>query len=378
MMINAQRITEEFAHLASIASPSGREGEIAHYLVERFSRLGAAVIVDDAAERAGSQSGNIIARLAGTREGEPVLLSAHMDTVEPAEGVKPLLIDGVFTSAGETILGADDKAGIAEIIEALEVLREEGIKHPPIEVVITVCEETGLSGAKALDPELLTARRGFALDTSGVDLLIHKAPSANKLRIEIIGRESHAGISPEKGLSAIAIASHAIATMRLGRIDEETTANIGTVQGGQAVNIVPRKVVIEGEARSHNASKLSVQTAHMIDCFREAARLNSKEIDGRVVEAEVRVEILSDYPLMAVSRNAPVVALAETAASHLGRRLEVRAAGGGSDANIFNSHGIETVILGTGMTAVHSVEESVRVDDMVSVAELLVEILRVA
>lgn len=377
-MINAQRITEEFARLASIASPSGREGEISRYLVERFRRLGAEVLVDDAAQRAGSESGNLIARLAGTREGEPILLSAHMDTVEPADGVKPLLTDGVFTSAGETILGADDKAGIAEIIEAIEVLRETQIGHPPIEVVITVCEETGLSGAKALDPTLLAARRGLALDTSGVDLLIHKAPCANKLRIEVIGRESHAGISPEKGLSAIEIASRAIAAMRLGRIDDETTANIGAIRGGQAVNIVPRRVVVEGEARSHSVEKLAAQTAHMSECFREAARLGAKQIDGQPVEAEVRIEILSDYPLMAVPRNAPVITLVETAASRLGRSIEVRAAGGGSDANIFNAHGIETVILGTGMTAVHSVNESVRVDDMVSVAQLLVETLRIA
>lgn len=375
-MIDSRRITEEFARLAAIASPSGREGEIARYLAGRFRRLGAEVFFDDAGESAGSQSGNLIARFPGTRPGAPLMLSAHMDTVEPADGVRPVLKDGVFTSAGETILGADDKAGIAEIIEALEVVREEGIPHPPLEVVVTVCEEIGLAGAKALDPRLLSARRGFALDTSGVDLLIHRAPCANKLRFEVLGRESHAGIAPEKGVSAIEVAARAVAAMRLGRIDEETTANIGTIRGGQATNIVPRRVVIEGEARSHDPEKLARQTEHMISSFEEAARQLEREIDGETVRAEVRSEVLSDYPLMAVPREAPVIRLAEEAAARLGRTLEVKGAGGGSDANIFNGHGIETVILGTGMTRVHSVEESVAVEDMVKVAELLVEIIR--
>lgn len=377
-MIDTHRIAQEFARLASIASPSGREGEIGLYLADRFRLLGADVYFDDAGPRAQSQSGNMIARLPGTRPGDPLMLSAHMDTVEPAEGVRPVLKEGVFTSAGDTVLGADDKAGIAEIIEALEVVREQGIPHPPLEIVITVCEEIGLVGAKELDPGLLTARRGYALDTSGVDLLIHRAPCANKMRLEVVGRESHAGIAPEKGISAIEVASRAIAAMRLGRIDEETTANIGTVHGGQASNIVAKRVVVEAEARSHDAGKLARQTEHMVSCFEEAARQSEREIDGELVRAEVHSEVVSDYPLMAVPRQSPVIRLAEEAAGRLGRTLEVKGAGGGSDANIFNGRGIETVILGTGMTRVHSVEESVRVDDMVKVAELLVEIIRSA
>ena len=377
-MINRQRLSEEFARLAAISSPSGREGEISRYLAERFLRLGAQVRFDEAGPAAGSESGNLIASFPGRREGEPLMLSAHMDTVEPADGVKPVLRDGVFTSAGDTVLGADDKAGIAEIIEALEVVREQEIGHPPLEVIITVCEEVGLMGAKQLDPSLIAARRGYALDTSGVDLLIHRAPCANKLRFEITGRESHAGIAPEKGVSAIEVAARAIAAMRLGRVDEETTANIGTIRGGQATNIVAKKVIIEGEARSHDREKLARQSEHMVACFHEAARESARKIDGERVEAQVEVEVLSDYPLMDVPRNAPVITLAEKAAARLGRRMEVRAAGGGSDANIFNGHGIETVILGTGMTRVHSVEESVSVEDMVRVSELLVEIIREA
>jgi tripeptide aminopeptidase len=378
-MINRERLIAEFAALAAIASPSFREGAIARYLGERLQRLDAEVQSDDAGERCGGQAGNLIATIAARgKESAPLMLSAHMDMVEPADGVVPVLADGVFTSAGETTLGADDKAGIAEIIEALEVVREQGIAHGPLEIVITIAEEVGLVGAKLLDPARLRARRGYALDTSGVDLLINQAPCANKITFEITGLEAHAGIAPEKGISAIEVAARGIARMRLGRIDAETTANIGTIRGGQATNIVAKSVLIDAEARSHDPDQLLRQTEHMVACFEEAARELERHIDGRPLRAEVRSEIVSDYPRMAVPRDAGIVRLAEAAARRLGRTMEVRAAGGGSDANIFNGHGIETVILGTGMSQVHTVNEFVRVDDMVSVAELLVEIIREA
>ncbi|KIH76480.1 peptidase T-like protein [Geoalkalibacter ferrihydriticus] len=376
-MINHTRISEEFARLAAIASPSFGEGEISRYLRERLTRLGGEVKFDDAGARIGSESGNLVAYFPSQgRDCAPFMLSLHMDMVEPAMGVVPVLCDGVFTSAGDTVLGADDKAGIAEVIEALEVMHEQGIARGPVEVVITVCEEVGLLGAKHLDFSLIKSRRGLALDTSGVDLAIHRAPAGNKLRIEVIGREAHAGISPEKGLSAIEVTARAIARMRLGRVDEETTANIGTIHGGQAINIVPRQVVVEGEARSHDPQRLEAQTEHMIQCFQDAARELRREIEGVLVAPEVRWEIISDYPMMNVPLDAPMVALIREAAAALGQPLTVRSAGGGSDANIFNAQGIETLILGTGMTNVHTVDESVSVADMARVTELLVETLR--
>lgn len=376
-MINTERLSAEFFRLAAIPSPSRREGEIARYLCDRFRTLGAEVALDQAGEAAGSESGNLFARLPATGgAAEALMFSVHMDTVEPAAGVKPVLRDGVFTSAGETILGADDKAGIAELIEALEVVREQQIPHGPLEVVVTICEEMGLVGAKHFDCRPLTARRGIALDTSGVDLVIHRAPCANKLRFAVTGRESHAGIAPEKGISAIAVAAQAVAGMRLGRIDGETTANIGTIAGGQAINIVPRQVVVEGEARSHDPQKLALQTEHMVECFEKAAAASGRLIGGQLVQAEVRCEVTADYPVMHVPLEAPVLGLLREAATGLGRSLEVQAAGGGSDANIFNERGIETVILGTGMSQVHSTEEFVRLADMVQVSELLVEVIR--
>lgn len=378
-MIDTERLAAEFARQAAISSPSFREGEIARYLTERFRRMGAEVFMDGAGEKVGGESGNLIAAFpASGKEGDPLMLSVHMDTVGPAEGVVPLLKDGVFTSAGENILGADDKAGIVEIIEALEVVREQNIPHGPIEVVVTVCEEVGLLGAKHLDLSRVRARRGIALDTSGVDLLIHRAPAANKMRFEVTGREAHAGIAPEKGISAIQVAAAAVAAMRLGRIDGETTANIGTIEGGQATNIVPRKVVLEGEARSHDPEKLARQTEHMVSCLGEAARKLTRELDGKPFVPEVKTEIVADYPAMSVPLEGSIIRLVREASARLQRPLEIQAAGGGSDANIFNGHGIETVILGTGMTNVHSADECVRVEDMARVAELLVEVIRLA
>ena len=376
-MINHRRLAEEFMNLARIASPSYREGEISDYLTRRFRELGADVVMDDAGGRIGAQSGNLLCTIpASGRDSDPFMISVHMDTVEPADGVQPVLRDGVFTSAGETILGADDKAGIAEIIEAVEILRERQIPHGPIEVVVTVCEEVGLLGAKHLDLARLRSRRGLALDTSGIDLAIHRAPCANKISFEILGREAHAGIAPEQGISAVQIAARGIERMRLGRIDAETTANIGRISGGQAINIIPRRVQLEGEARSHDPEKLQRQTEHMIACFRDAAAEAACVIDGVPVEPQVSYEIIADYPVMHVPRDSALLRLLEEASAEIGRPLEIRAAGGGSDANIFNGYGIETVILGTGMTNVHTVDESVSVADMAAVAALLVEVLR--
>jgi len=376
-MINETRMIEEFTRQAVIASPSYQEAEMARYLEGRFKSLGGDVRFDDTGAQLGGQVGNLIARFPATgRKTSPLMLSVHMDTVSPCAGVRPVLREGVFYSAGETVLGADDKAGIVEIVEALEVLRENAIPHGPIEVVVTVCEEVGLVGAKHLDLSLVEAKRCLALDTNGVDRLIHRAPGANKLRIEITGREAHAGIAPEQGVSAIEVAARAIAGLPLGRIDAETTANLGTIHGGVATNIVPRTVVLEGEVRSHNAEKLQRRTEAVLESFRRAAGDLTRQVDGEQVTAQVECRVLADYPIMHVPKDAEIVRLVEAAAGALGRPLEVAMAGGGSDANIFNQQGIETVILGTGMTCVHTVDESVAVADLARVASLLVEVVR--
>ncbi len=334
---------------------------------------------DNAAVTTGGETGNLIAFFPGTgRDVEPLLFSVHMDTVEPGGQVQPVLRDGVFYSAGDTVLGADDKAGIAELIEALEVVRDEKITHGPLEIVVTIAEEIGLVGAKHLDYAMLSARRGFALDTEGVGWMVLQAPGANHLQIEIEGIAAHAGMAPEMGLSAIQTAALAIGQMRLGRIDHETTANIGRIDGGVARNIVPQRVTIVGEARSHDPHKLAAQTEHMLDCFEKAAEQMATTISGARLRPQIKADVRADFPSMSIAEDAPVVCLAKAAAEVSGQHLEVRLGGGGSDANIFNGHGIETIILATGMNKVHSHEEHVALADMVSVAKLLVEIIRLA
>ncbi len=375
-MINSQRIADEFARQAGIDSPSYQEAKIAVYLEERLRQLGATIEYDTAGAKIGSQSNNLIARLPGSKAGSPFLLSVHMDTVTPAENVQPVLNDGVFTSAGETILGADDKAGIVEMIEAIEVLKEQNIPHVPLEIVITVCEEQGLLGAKNLDFSLIKAKRGVALDTTGVDIVINRAPAANRFTVEIFGHEAHAGVCPEQGISAIEIAARAIARMPLGRIDKETTANIGTINGGLASNIVAKQVSLHGEVRSHSGDMLRQQTEAIVNALEEEVERATIVVNDETKRASLRLELREDFPLMQVAEDTPLLQLIREAGEAIGRPQQIRAAGGGSDANIYNGQGIDMVILATGMDKVHTVNEQVTVADMVKVSELLVEIIR--
>jgi len=377
-MINQGRICAEFARQAAIESPSYQEKLMAEYLKERFAALGASVKEDRAGSQIGSQSNNLIFGLPGTKAGPPLMLSVHMDTVGPTAGLVPVLEDGVFRSQGDTILGADDKSGIAEIIEALEVVREEKIPHVPLEIVVTVCEEMGMLGAKHLDFSLLEARRGLALDTTGAEHVIHRAPAAKRIQVVITGKAAHAGVAPENGISAIVIAAKAIAAMQLGRIDAETTANIGLLKAGQAVNIIPQYLSLEGEVRSHNPEKLSRHMAQIVACLEQAVNQADIMVDGHEIKASLKVKVFDDYPAMHVPLNADILQLVQQAAVAAQVPMQVKAAGGGSDANIFNAHGIETVIIGTGMNKVHSVEEEVKVADLVKIARLLVEVIRAA
>ena len=375
-MINRERICKEFMQQAAIDSPSFNEGAIADYLKKRFELLGAAVEFDNAGEKIGSQSGNLIARLPGTKEGTPFILSGHMDTVTPAKDVQPVLKDGVFTSAGDTILGSDDKAGLTEIIEAVEVLHEQGIPHVPLEVVITVCEEQGLLGAKELDFDRLAGKAGIALDTTGQNIVIHRAPAANRFKIDIFGHEAHAGVCPEQGISAVQIAARAIARMPLGRIDAETTANIGMIHGGQAINIIPKQVTLTGEVRSHDPDKLRNYTEKIVKTIEEEVDEATRCAANGSAKASMSLELSEDYPAMQVAVDNPLIKTIQAAGDALGRPQKIRAAGGGSDANIFNGHGIDMVILACGMDKVHTVHEQVTVEDMVRTSELLVEIIR--
>ncbi|MGZ0086249.1 tripeptidase T [Caldibacillus thermoamylovorans] len=367
-MVNEQRLVDEFLELVQIDSETKHEGEIAKVLKQKFAALGLEVIEDDAAAKTGHGAGNLICTLAATKDGvDPIYFTSHMDTVVPGKGVKPSIRDGYVVTDGTTILGADDKAGLAAMLEAIRVLKEQHIPHGLIQFVITVGEESGLVGAKALDPSLLKAKYGYALDSDGkVGNIVVAAPTQAKLKVVVHGKTAHAGVAPERGVSAITIAAKAIAKMPLGRIDEETTANIGRFEGGTQTNIVCDRVDILAEARSLVPEKMEAQVAKMKEAFETVAA----EMGGR---AEVEVEVM--YPGFKFSDGDHVVEVAKRAAANIGRPCELERSGGGSDANVIAGFGIPTVNLAVGYEEIHTTNERMPIEELVKLTEMVVAIV---
>lgn len=380
MNINPERLAECFITLCEIDSPSKKEGQVSAFLKNLFrDELGASEIIeDDSASITGSDCGNLIVRFAGELGTNPVFFNCHMDTVEPAANIQVRRQGSLFTSLGGTVLGGDDKSGIAILIEAMKVLRESRTPHCPVEFAFTTCEEIGLLGAKALDPKMVRAKMGFALDTSGVDCAIIGAPAANKIVAKIHGVAAHAGLHPETGINAIQLAAGSLARLQLGRIDDESTANIGLISGGTATNIVPDFVTIEGEVRSHNKEKLSILTNEIEQVFQQDISAWSDPGGMAKGKPALTFEAEPQYPAMRLAREThEVVRRVEHAANALSREIDLVVAGGGSDANIFNAYGMETIILGTGMQHVHTTDECIDLRDMGRTAELVLSVLTV-
>lgn len=376
-MINQERIKNLLLELVQIDSHSRKERDVAERIKKYCEELGAEVEIDDAGEKVGGNSGNVIARFPGTIPGaETIMMSAHMDTVVPGEGVKPIVEGDIIRTDGTTVLGGDDKSGCAVIIETIRCLQEQNIPHTPIEAVFSICEEVGLLGAKNVDVSKLNSKFGIVFDSDDPGFLFTKGPSANHMEYRIHGLESHAGVAPEDGISAIKIAAEAIAGMKLGRIDEQTTANMGEIHGGMATNIIPNLVVLKGEARSHSEDKLNAQTEHMEKCFQDAAAKYEVTVEGKTTKASVEAHVVREYSSMDVSDSSHVVQLVLQAAARMGLDVKTMASGGGCDANIFNRRGIECANLGTGMRAIHTVKEWLDVKDMYAAAEMTVEILK--
>jgi tripeptide aminopeptidase len=376
-MINAARLTALLLELVQIDSLSKKERQVALRLQRELEEIGASVSFDDAGEKVGGTIGNLIARVPGSVPAAPaLLLCAHMDTVVPGEGVRPIVDGDTVRTDGSTVLGGDDKSGIAIICEVVRTLKERQVPHGDLDVVFTICEEFGLLGAKHLDTARLRARTGIVLDSDAVGFLFTRAPAANAMEFIIHGQEAHAGMAPERGISAIQVAAEAIAEMRLGRIDDETTANLGLISGGMAVNIIPNRVVIRGEARSHDEAKLHAQTTHMRACFETAAARHAVTVDGRHVTARVECDIQRQYDRMNVPDGSRIVQLVLAAGQRLGLSVRTTGMGGGCDANILNRMGLEVANLGTGMREIHTVKEWLNVTDMVRAAQIVLEIVR--
>ncbi len=365
-LINKKRLVKTFMQLARIASPSYHEEKVMEYLEKEFRRL--KLKTRYAGKPRQGRVGNLIVDVPGRGVRKPrVFLNAHVDTVAPGKNIKPVIRKGVIYSAGKTILGADDKACVAAILEIIRILRKGKIKHPPIRVIFTVAEEIGLWGAKALPKRFLEpVDFGIAMDGGYAEEIIYKAPSQFNVNAVVLGRASHAGVHPERGINAIKIASVAIAKMRIGRIDKETTANIGVIQGGKATNIIPDRVEMKGEARSRNFGKLERQVKHMQDVLQKTCRRFG---------ARVRIKTKLVYHSFEVKQNAKIIKAALSAVKKAGLKPILKETGGGSDANIFNADGVPTIIMGVGAHRVHTHAEMVAIKDMIRGTEVILYLL---
>ena len=351
-LINRKRLVGTFLEMININSPSFHEGPMGDYLEAKLRPLGFRVI-----RQKYDASFNIIAFKKGSRKDvRPLILSGHMDTIEPTEGIRYTVRNGVIRSTGNTVLGADDKSAIAQILEAVTVIGEKDIPHGDMEIVITSAEERGLHGSKNLDYRKIKGKHALVLDSGGkVGKVVVAAPSHITYEMYVIGKPAHAGIEPEKGINAIRVAAEIIASVPDGRIDDETTANIGMISGGTATNVVPKEVLIRGEVRSHNPATLK--------SIRNSVFLTAKDV-VRKRGAKLRIQEQKEYRSFRVVPDEPFLAFADKVFERCGVKTEHVITGGGSDANVFSQQDIIALNLSTGMQKVHSHEEFIATEDL--------------
>lgn len=369
--VNQERLVQTFVDLVRQNTPPRQEKAASDIGRAILEELGFECEYDDAGEKVGGTVGNLIAFKKGTLpDAPPIFFSAHFDTVEPTPGLEPVFDGDVIKSGGDTILGADDKCGMAPILEAMRILEEQSIPHGDIQLLLTICEEIGLVGAKHLDPRRIKAQFGYVLDAGPpVGSLVYSAPTQDIFEVWIHGKPAHAGAQPEDGVSAILVAARAIARMKLGRIDHETTANVGIIQGGTATNIIPSECYLKCEARSRNAAKLDKQREHMITCFEEEAAAAGITLEVKNEQAYLGYEL---------GMGDPVLTIGMAAAERIGLEPLLRVTGGGADANVFNTNGVPTTVLGCGMQNIHRHDEYVHISDMVKSTQLVVSIVQTA
>ena len=361
--MNPTRLLDLFCEIVRIESPSRREAAMAARCADELRGLGFSVRFDDSAAQTGADTGNLVAHLPGTAPGH-VVLSAHMDTVQPCAGIEPVVEDGVVRSAGDTILSADDKAGIAAILEGVRSVVEGGAPRPDVTVLLTTCEEQHLLGSGALAPDALPAGAPcYVLDADGAPgTVITGAPCHWTLEAAFVGRASHAGVVPEAGVSAIQMAAAAIEAMPLGRLDEATTANVGFIEGGGATNVVPDTCALAGECRSLYAERAEAQKEAMTEALEAAAA----RFGGAV-----SIEWTKSYDAVLFDEEDELVQAIVRASRAAGLEPRFHRSGGGSDANVLAARGVRPVTLGVGMAAFHSVDEHIAVDDLEGAARLV-------
>ena len=365
-MINKERLLTRFLDYVQIDSESRNEASMAQRLVEDMKAIGCEVYVDNTMDKTGSNTGNVYATLPGTAEGEPIVLCAHMDTVIPGNGVKPVVEDGIVRSSGDTVLGADDKSGVAAIVEGMYTVVEQNIPHPTIQAVFTVCEEVGLFGSRYLEYDRIAGKKAAVLDSGTPGAIVTAGPGQYKFHVEVIGRKAHAGVAPEKGVSAIQVLCEAISNMKQLRIDPETTANIGAIHADYPTNIVAERATMQAECRSRDAAKLEAQAKHMEDCLKLACEKYG---------AELKLERVRSYDPYCHDENDPFIQEMCQTMSAVGLTPKLIPGGGGSDVNNMVQRGMVALMIGTGMSKVHTTEEFIRIDNLENTAELVLKLI---
>jgi tripeptide aminopeptidase len=359
-----------FTELAAVPSPPGDERAVADLVVAYMRDLGLDVSEDDAGSRIGSNTGNLFARIEATDGGTPLFFCAHLDTVPPQAGIDPVVEDGVIRNAAGTILGADNKAAVAVMLEGARRILSENRPHGGVELLFTPMEEVGLYGAAAFDLERLSARVGYVYDQAApIGEVILGAPYSHSMNVKLHGRAAHAGMYPEEGRSAIAAASKAIADFKLGRVDEETTANVGLIDGGTAGNIVPEWCTFLADVRSHDQQKLADLVREMLESVTFAASLE---------DCQVETEVHKSYNGYRFKRDHDAIQIAGAGLERAGFEPTFTLSGGGADANVFNERGLACVNLANGMAEIHTPDEHIAVADLERMVDVTLALVDVA
>ena len=371
VFVNTERLVQTFLALAWQNTPPRQERAASLIGQQILTEIGFECRFDDAGEQVGGNIGNLIAFKKGTLPDAPaIFFSAHFDTVEPTPGLEPIIDGDVIKSDGKTIVGADDKCGMAPILEAMRIITEQNIPHGDIQLLLTICEEIGLVGASYMKPADIRAQYGYVLDAGPpVGSLVYSAPTQDIYDVRIHGRAAHAGAQPEDGISALVVAAKAIARMKLGRIDHETTANVGIMESGTATNIIPAECYLKCEVRSRNRGKLDKQREHMLSVLKEEADAAGATVD---------IEPHTPYVGYELGMSSDVLRIGMAGAERIGLEPILRVTGGGADANIFNAFGVPTTVLGCGMVNIHRHDEYCTISDMVKSTQLVVSIVETA
>ena len=363
-------VLDLFTELAAVPSPPGEERAVADIVLRYLRDCGLEADEDDCGPRIDSTMGNVYARLEPTADGEPLFFCAHLDTVPPTAAIEPVVEEEIVRNAAGTILGADDKAAVAAMLEGTRRILAEGRPHAGIELLFTPREEVGLIGAYAFDHTRLKARLGYVYDQAApIGHVILGAPFSQSLEVTFHGRAAHAGMHPDDGRSAIAAAARAISEFRLGRVDEDSTANVGTITGGTATNIVPEWCTFVAEARSHDERKLADLIQEMQDAITFAAG---------VAECDVETKARKSYRGYRFAKSDRAVALAAEALTRCGHEVVYELSGGAADANVFNERGLECVNLANGMTDIHTPDEHIAVADLEGMVDVTVALVDAA